>query len=129
MAARADRSTAVFRKVLHGQLRVHLRAVFRGLAQHKESWIEEGHLMVDHAHMLLSIPPKDAVSNVMRFCSSLRGVPTRTKLAASGWLASLSSGVIASRARYTSVFWALLWRSHQQQKHLVVEVKTSVYQY
>jgi putative transposase len=37
------------------------------LAQHKESRIEEGHLMLDHVHMLISIPPKDAVSSVVGY--------------------------------------------------------------
>lgn len=36
-------------------------------AIHKESPIEEGHLMLDHVHMLISIPPKYAVSRVMGF--------------------------------------------------------------
>lgn len=52
------------RKVLYWQLSQHLGEVFRGLAQYKESQIEEGHLMVDHVHMMISIPPKYAVSNV-----------------------------------------------------------------
>ena len=55
------------RKVLYGQLRVHLGEVFRSLAQHKESRIEEGHLMADHVHMLISIPPKYAISNVVGY--------------------------------------------------------------
>src|SRR3990167_7184761 len=42
------------RKVLYGQLRVHLGEVFRTLAQHKESRIEEGHLMADHVHMMIA---------------------------------------------------------------------------
>jgi putative transposase len=37
------------------------------LAEQKESRIEEGHLMVDHVHMLISIPPKYAVSQVIGF--------------------------------------------------------------
>jgi putative transposase len=41
--------------------------VFRTLAQHKESRIEEGHLMVDHVHMMISIPPKYAVSQVVGY--------------------------------------------------------------
>jgi putative transposase len=49
------------RKVLYGQLRSHLGAVFHKLARHTESRIEEGHLMADHVHMLISIPPKYAV--------------------------------------------------------------------
>jgi len=44
---------------------MHLGDVFRGLAQHKESQIEEGHLMADHVHMMIAIPPKYAVSNVV----------------------------------------------------------------
>src|SRR3954468_14666302 len=52
------------RKMLYGQLRHHLGEVFRTLAQQKESRIEEGHLMVDHVHMMIAIPPKYAVSQV-----------------------------------------------------------------
>ena len=55
------------RKVLYGQLRRHLIDVFRTLAQHKESRIEEGHLMPDHVHMMISIPPKYSVSNVVGY--------------------------------------------------------------
>jgi putative transposase len=50
------------RKVLYGQVRQALGEVFRELARQKESTIEEGHLQADHVHMLLSIPPKDAVA-------------------------------------------------------------------
>ena len=46
---------------------MHLGEVFRGLAQHKESRIEEGHLMSDHVHMCISIPPKYSVSNVVGY--------------------------------------------------------------
>ena len=55
------------RKVLYGQLRGHLGEVFRTLAQHKESRIEEGHLMADHVHMMIAIPPKHAVCNVVGY--------------------------------------------------------------
>ena len=55
------------RKVLYGQLRAHLGEVLRGLAQHKECWIEEGHLMPDHVHMMIAIPPKYSVSNVVGY--------------------------------------------------------------
>ena len=55
------------RKVLYGQLRSYLGDVFRELARQKESWIEEGHLQVDHVHMLLSIPPKYAVAQVVGY--------------------------------------------------------------
>jgi putative transposase len=55
------------RKVLYGQLRQHLGEVLRGLARRKESEVLEGHLMPDHVHMLLSVPPKYAVSQVVGF--------------------------------------------------------------
>jgi putative transposase len=55
------------RKVLYGQLREHLGEVFRRLAAQKESRIEEGHLMPDHVHMLIAIPPKHAVSQVIGY--------------------------------------------------------------
>ncbi len=46
------------RKILYGTLRQHLGEVFRRLARQKESEIEEGHLVADHVHMMISIPPK-----------------------------------------------------------------------
>ena len=55
------------RKTLYGQLRQHLGEVFKRLAAQKESRIEEGHLMVDHVHMMIAIPPKYAVSQVVGF--------------------------------------------------------------
>lgn len=55
------------RKTLYGALRKHLGEVFHRLAGQKESRIEEGHLMPDHVHMLISIPPKYAVSQVIGF--------------------------------------------------------------
>ncbi len=55
------------RKKLYQQLRQHLGEVFRRLAQQKECQILEGHLVVDHVHMLISIPPKYAVAQVIGF--------------------------------------------------------------
>ena len=55
------------RKVLYGELRQHLGDMFRKLALQKESRIEEGHLTLDHVHMMISIPPKYAVSQVVGF--------------------------------------------------------------
>jgi REP element-mobilizing transposase RayT len=49
------------------ELKQHLGEVFRKLALQKESRIEQGHLMPDHVHMMISIPPKYAVSQVIGF--------------------------------------------------------------
>ena len=55
------------RKVLYHQVRRELGEVFRSLAKQWECRVEEGPLMPDHVHMLLSVPPKYSVSNVMGF--------------------------------------------------------------
>lgn len=55
------------RKSLYGHIRRELGEVFRRLAEQKESKVEEGHLMPDHVHMLLTIPPKYSVATVLGF--------------------------------------------------------------
>ena len=55
------------RKVLYGQRRQYLGEVFRELAHQKESRVEEGHLQPAHVHMLVSIPPKYSVSQVVGY--------------------------------------------------------------
>jgi putative transposase len=55
------------RRILYAELRQHLGEVFRTLTQQKESQIEEGHLMPDHVHMMISIPPKYPVSQVIGY--------------------------------------------------------------
>ena len=55
------------KKAIFGALRKHLGGIFRELALHKEAQVVEGHLMPDHVHMCLSIPPKLAVSNVVGY--------------------------------------------------------------
>ena len=55
------------KKVLFGQIKRELGPVFRALAERKDARVEEGHIMVDHVHMLLSIPPKYSVSQVVGF--------------------------------------------------------------
>ena len=55
------------KKVLYGQIRKELGEVFHRLARQRESFIEEGHVMSDHVHMMISIPPKHAVSQVIGF--------------------------------------------------------------
>jgi putative transposase len=55
------------RKTLYGGIRTELGRVFRELAEERESEIEEGHLMKDHVHMLISVPPKYSVAQVMGY--------------------------------------------------------------
>ncbi len=55
------------RKALYGDLRQHVGSVFRALAEQRECTIEEGHMMQDHVHMLISIPPKYSVAQVIGY--------------------------------------------------------------
>ena len=55
------------KKVIYGELRRYLGEVLRCLAQHRESEVEEGHLMADHVHIMLSIPPKYSVAQVIGY--------------------------------------------------------------
>ena len=55
------------KKKLFEGLRKDIGAVFRSLAEQKECKVLEGHLRLDHVHMLLSIPPKLSVSSVVGF--------------------------------------------------------------
>ena len=55
------------RRTLYGELRKHLGEVFKELAKQKESRVEEGHLMPDHVHMMLSIPPKYSVAQIVGY--------------------------------------------------------------
>jgi putative transposase len=64
------------KKLLFGQIRrssiserrpTPLGYVFRELARRKECQVEEGHLMPDHVHLLISIPPKYSVAEVIGY--------------------------------------------------------------
>jgi len=55
------------RKVLYGNIRKAVGPMFHELAKQKESMILEGHVMPDHIHMLIAIPPKHAVASVIGF--------------------------------------------------------------
>lgn len=54
-------------KLIYGKIRKYLGETFHELAKRKGVVIEEGHLMGDHIHMCISIPPKYAVSNVVGY--------------------------------------------------------------
>ena len=55
------------KKLLFGKIKRHLGQVFYDLARRKECRIEEGHLMPDHVHMLISIPPKYSVAQIIGY--------------------------------------------------------------
>ena len=55
------------KKVIHGDVRNYVGEIFHELASHRDCRIEEGHLIRDHVHMCISIPPKYAVSKVVGY--------------------------------------------------------------
>ena len=55
------------RKTMYGGLRHYLGDLLRRLAEQRESRVEEGHLLADHVHMLVSIPPKYSVAQVIGY--------------------------------------------------------------
>ena len=59
------------RKSLYGRLRVRLREILHDLASQRGCQIVEGHLCIDHVHMLIRIPPKYPVSQIVGFLSAI----------------------------------------------------------
>ena len=55
------------KKAIYGAIRRRLGEVLRQLAAQRESRVEEGHLMPDHVHMMISIPPKYSVAQVVGY--------------------------------------------------------------
>ena len=67
------------KKALYGQLRKYLGQVFKDLARNRECEVLEGHMMADHVHMLISIPPKYDEGVIRRYIAEQeRGTSTLT---------------------------------------------------
>jgi len=82
------------KKTLFKELRKYLGEILKDLAEQKGCKIEEGHLMPDHVHMLISIPPKHAVSHVVGFIKGKSAI-------------SIARNYMGRRKNYTGQkFWA-----------------------
>jgi putative transposase len=95
------------RKTLFGQIRQHLGKVFRKLAAQKESRIEEGHMQPDHVHMLILIPPKYAVSQVVGF---IKGKSATTSRVCTEKGSEISSAKAFGLADISSPRWGVMRR-------------------
>jgi len=62
------------RKAIYGELRKDIREYIRILCKYKGVEIIEGHMMIDHVHLLLSIPPKMSVSSLMGYLKGKRAL-------------------------------------------------------
>ena len=79
------------RKVIYNQIRSGIGEILRKLCEYKGIEIIEGHLMPDHVHVLLAIPPKYSVASVMGYLKGeeladdiLTGTPTSSTSSATG---------------------------------------------
>ena len=63
--------------VLRGEIGVRLRELIRQTCEAQEGYIEKGHIAVDHVHLLLSVPPNIAVSDLVQW---LKGRSSRKML-------------------------------------------------
>ena len=70
------------KKQIYEELRKPFDEVLRDLARREECKISEGHLMPDHARMLISIPPKYAVSQIIGFKKGKRRYISQEKILA-----------------------------------------------
>ncbi len=93
------------KKQIFGVLRRQLGEIFHELARHKESKIVEGHLMGDHVHVCLSIPPKYAVANVVGYIKGKSAIQMPGRLVADS---AISPAKTFGHAVTSSPRWA--WR-------------------
>ena len=99
------------KKAIFGVIKRRLGDGFHELARRRESKIEEGHLMPDHVHMLISIPPKYSVAEVIVFIKGKSSI----------WIAQ---NVERKARNFTGhKFWArgyfvsTVWRDAQRSPH------------
>jgi len=82
------------RKVLYGHLRKHLGEIFHELARQKECKILEGHLHSDHIHILIMIPPKYSVSQIVGYIKGKSAI-------------NIARNYLGQKKNYTGMhFWA-----------------------
>ena len=82
------------RKILYGQFRKNLGDVFHELARQKECKILEGHLQSDHIHVLISIPPKYSVAQIVGYIKGKSAI-------------HIARTYLGQRKNYTGMsFWA-----------------------
>jgi putative transposase len=79
------------RKAMYQELRQYLGEIFHQLARQKECRIEAGHLCSDHVHMLISIPPKYSVSQVVGFIKGKSAIAIARKFSGKRKTSALSS--------------------------------------
>jgi putative transposase len=94
------------RKVMFGEIRKFLEPIFHELARQKECRMIEGHLMPDHVHMCIEIPPKHSVASVIGF------IKGKSAIASFCWVSEV---ILAFKTHGTLISG----RSHSKLEQLV----------
>jgi putative transposase len=68
------------RKAVYGEIRASVGGIFHELARQKECRIVEGHLLADHVHMCIEIPPTPAVASIIGFLKGKSAVAIARRL-------------------------------------------------
>ena len=87
------------RKAIFGQTRRQLGQIFHALARQKECQIVEGHLMSDHVHMCIAIPPKHPVASVIGFLKGKSAIAI-ARLCGKGGMHFWARGYAVSTVRF-----------------------------
>ena len=90
------------RKVIYNQYKEDIRDIIKALCKYKGVEIIEGHLMPDHIHMLVSIPPKYSISQFMGYLkgkSALTGISLLTFVTVHSYLVPVTDFADASHSK------------------------------
>jgi putative transposase len=88
------------KKAIYGALRKNLGEIFRELAQQRECKVVEGHLMIDHVHVCLSVPPKYSVSSVVGYIKGKSAISIARHFG--GWQRNFTGEVFWARRYFVS---------------------------
>ena len=98
------------KKTLYGKVRKFLGSVFHELASQRRSEILEGHMVQDHVHRLIRIPPKYAVAEVVGYIKGKAAIAQGATHPAYYWLVAIAiAGVVMSLYYYFGVVRVIFW--------------------
>jgi len=75
----------VQKKVLYGRKVAFLKRIFHELARQKECEIVGGNLVQDHVHMIISIPPKYAISDIIGYLKGKSAIAMAREFGGKKW--------------------------------------------
>ena len=94
------------RRAIFGPIRQQLGPIFHSLAKQKECQIIEGHLMPDHVHICIAIPPKHAVASVIGFLKGKSAIAIARLGGKERNFSGNTSGLVAMRCPPLDSSWS-----------------------